>query len=78
MTSTTASAHRAGRLILAAADRDTNQVLGILNEVADTPGGLVACVLDLASVVEAVLQAASGEQWRSQMVETLNLIEVDG
>ena len=76
MNATNTAAHLAGRLILAIADDDGPQVIALIREAAEQPGGILALVVELSTIATGFAHMISGDEWRSVMVDTLNGIEL--
>ncbi len=74
-----AGAHRAGRLILAVADRDDAQISAIIHEASDaSPTGGLELIVQLASASIESMRLATGEHWRDVLTTALHAIELDG
>jgi hypothetical protein len=69
---------RAGRLILAVADRDLPLVVKIMHETMTEPAGIIGLTVAISSVAIESARMVAGDDWRSVMVTALNTIEIEG
>lgn len=67
----------AGRLVLAVADDDGEQVAALFEEAAAEPKGLLSLVVTLASSTAEAAQYMAGDDWRSVMTTALHVMELE-
>lgn len=73
---TNVSIHRAGRIVLAIGDNDPDQAVEILREATGDALGVMAVVVELATLALDGARAVAGDRWRESITTSLYRLEL--